>query len=111
MGQRGRRQRPNGLFCITCLRQARADLFKPGQESLQRSFILKLRDALDVERVESVPCLSLCPPEGLSVERRGKARVLSPIELDQIEKLFDPTRQLEFDLPQDQTLNPNGDEA
>lgn len=111
MGQRGRRQRPNGLFCITCLKQARADLFNPGQDRLQRAFILKLRDALDVERIEPVPCLSLCPREGLSVERRGKARVLSPSELDQIEKLFDPTRQLEFDLPQDQALNPNGDDA
>ncbi len=111
MGQRRQRLRPNGLFCITCLKQARADLFLQGHEDQQRSFILKLRDALDVERIEPVPCLSLCPREGLSIERRGKSRVLSPTDLQQVDKLFDPTRQLEFGFAEIQASPPEGDDV
>lgn len=107
MGQRGRRLRPNGLFCITCLKQARPDLFADGHAAQQRAFILKLRDFIDVERMESIPCLSLCPREGISIERRGKSRVVSPDELQQVDRLFDPTRQLEFGFSE--PTSPSGD--
>lgn len=57
-------------------------------------FKLKLRDWLNVDRVELRPCLSVCPAVGLTVERRGKAMVLDQSAIDAVERQFDPTRQL-----------------
>jgi hypothetical protein len=57
-------------------------------------FKLKLRDWLNVERVDMRPCLSVCPSTGLTVERRGKTMVLDQSAIDAVEKQFDPTRQL-----------------
>lgn len=99
-------KRPPGRLCSTCLkrelfpRQASFD-FDSG-ESLTHQievFQLKLRDWMSVERVDLVPCLSVCPKEGVAAERRGSTMVLDKASMDLIQKQFDPTRQLSlFDV-------------
>ena len=69
----------------------------PSDDDIHK-FQLQLRDWLNVERVELVPCLSVCPEVGMTVERRGKTLVLDQSAIDKVTSLFDPTRQLTFDL-------------
>lgn len=108
------KKRPPGLLCATCARRALgfsgdSATRKSKTSSEQMSFLpddafeselqvfqLKLRDWMGVDRVETRPCLSVCPSEGMTVERRGKTMVLDPTTIDEIKKQFDPTRQLSF---------------
>lgn len=87
-------KRPPGLLCETCARRvlARGDVV-PNDEEIS-VFQLKLRDWLNVERVELRPCLSVCPTEGMTVERRGKTMVLNQSVIDEVSEQFDPSRQL-----------------
>lgn len=87
------RKKPPGRVCATCAKRA---LGVDSDSSAFRVFRLQLRDWLGVERVETVPCLSVCPSEGLTVERRGKTQVLSQDLIEDIQRQFDPTRQLSF---------------
>lgn len=99
-------RRPPGRLCSTCLKrelfpaQAAFDFDAPiGAASPVEIFRLKLRDWLGVERVDLVPCLSVCPKEGITVERRGSTMVLDAKTIELIQKQFDPTRQLSlFDV-------------
>ena len=69
----------------------------PTEDDIHK-FQLQLRDWLGVDRVELVPCLSVCPEAGMTVERRGKTMVLDQSDIDKVNSLFDPTRQLSFDI-------------
>ncbi len=103
-----KKQRPSGLVCEGCTRRAlglkplKAQASFAGLDSKDQNFEahrlevfqLKLRDWLGVERVEFRTCLSVCPSEGVTVERRGKTMVLDSSALAAVEKQFDPTRQL-----------------
>lgn len=59
-------------------------------------FRLKLRDWLNVERVDLLPCLSVCPENGITIERRGKKMVMDTSAIAKVHSQFDPTRQLGF---------------
>ncbi len=87
-------KRPPGLLCAGCVRRALTfNGASPSDDDIH-VFQLKLRDWLAVERVELRPCLSVCPPAGVTVERRGKSMVLDQNAIDIVNGLFDPTRQL-----------------
>lgn len=101
--------RPPGLMCEGCARRALgltslAQAAKSGPleqhaESRQlQIFQLKLRDWLNVPRVEYRPCLSVCPEQGVTVERRGKTMVLDQSAIEAVKNQFDPTRQLGFNF-------------
>lgn len=101
--------RPPGLLCEGCARRAlgltplvaasKAGPLEQHAETRQlQIFQLKLRDWLNVPRVEYRPCLSVCPEKGVTVERRGKTMVLDQSAIDIVNKQFDPTRQLGFKL-------------
>ena len=91
-------KRPPGLLCAGCVKRALARGGAAPTDDDIHKFQLKLRDWLSVERVELVPCLSVCPEVGMTVERRGKTLVLDSSAIDKVNSLFDPTRQLHFDL-------------
>ena len=87
-------KRPPGLLCAGCARRALTlDGASPSDDDIH-IFQLKLRDWLAVERVELRTCLSVCPTEGMTIERRGKTMVLDQSAIDKVNGLFDPTRQL-----------------
>ena len=91
----GRVRKAEAIFCATCAKREWLKLFgHVPTEAEQRSIELKLRDWLGASRIQSTPCLSLCPAAGLSVSRRGRAQILSEAELKQVDSQFDPTRQL-----------------
>lgn len=95
------KKRPPGLLCAGCARRALGLV----AESELHVFQLKLRDWLNVDRVELRPCLSVCPEQGITVERRGKSMVLDQSTVDAVQKQFDPTRQLGFSFEgEDETL-------
>ena len=92
---------PSHLFCETCARRewhlGGPELtFTEAQE--YRVHQLKLRDYLGATLLEGRPCLSVCPERGLTVARKLKTqtrtRVLDLDELQAVEAMFDPTRQL-----------------
>lgn len=87
-------KRPPGLLCEGCARRALTTAGQAPDENEIHVFQLKLRDWLAVERVELRPCLSVCPAQGMTVERRGKTMVLDQSAIDKVNSLFDPTRQL-----------------
>lgn len=91
----GRSRKPEAMFCSTCARREWFKLFghAPTADE-ERSIELKLRDWLGASRIQSAPCLSVCPEAGLSVARRGKTQVLSGDDLRVVNRQFDPTRQL-----------------
>jgi len=112
-------RRPPGRLCSTCLKRELSlqtsslrsseaidtlqSSFKfedpEAQSSAVEVFRLKLRDWFGVERVELVPCLSVCPEKGIASERRGTSIVLDAKAIELIQKQFDPTRQLSlFDV-------------
>ncbi|MDX9732242.1 MAG: hypothetical protein RBT63_10760 [Bdellovibrionales bacterium] len=86
------KRRPPGLLCITCARR----VLRSSSDEDIHVFQLKLADWLKVERVETRPCLSVCPEAGVTVERRGKSMVLDQSAIEQVHAQFDPTRQLSF---------------
>jgi hypothetical protein len=101
--------RPPGLMCEGCARRAlgltslaeasNAGPLEQHAESQQlQIFQLKLRDWLNVPRVEYRPCLSVCPEQGVTVERRGKTMVLDQSAIEAVRNQFDPTRQLGFNF-------------
>lgn len=91
----GRSRKPEAMFCSTCAKREWFKLFGHAPTiDEERSIELKLRDWLGASRIQSVPCLSVCPEAGLTVARRGKAQVLSEGDLKTVDRLFDPTRQL-----------------
>ncbi|CAN5689874.1 hypothetical protein BH10BDE1_BH10BDE1_01170 [soil metagenome] len=107
-------KRPPAILCSSCARRALGAVagasspqlgfnnlaFEAEFENRLDVFKLKLRDWLNVERIEMRPCLSVCPAIGITVERRGKTLVLDQSAIDAVEKQFDPTRQLSlFDEP------------
>ncbi len=105
-------KRPAGLLCSNCARRELGAVriqenpqlgfnnlafeaeFGADFERRLEVFKLKLRDWLNVDRVELRPCLSVCPAQGIAIERRGKAMVLDSRALQLVQKQFDPTRQL-----------------
>lgn len=87
------RKKPPGRVCATCAKRV---LGVESDSPAFRVFQLKLRDWLNVERVDIAPCLSVCPSEGMTVERRGKTQVLDQAQIESVESQFDPTRQLSF---------------
>lgn len=91
----GRVRKAEAVFCSTCAKREWLKLFGhvPTQDE-QRSIELKLRDWLGASRIQSAPCLSVCPVTGLSVSRRGRTQVLSEADLKLVDGQFDPTRQL-----------------
>ncbi len=91
----GRSRKPEAMFCATCAKREWFKLFgRAPTTDEERSIELKLRDWLGASRIQSAPCLSVCPEVGLSVARRGKTQVLSEEELKVVNRQFDPTRQL-----------------
>lgn len=91
-------KRPPGLLCEGCARRALGIEGHDARDQELSVFQLKLRDWLAVERVELRPCLSVCPKEGVTVERRGKQMVLDQSAIDKVNSQFDPTRQLSFNI-------------
>jgi hypothetical protein len=97
--------RPPGLLCETCLKRELTSRIEIDVERLGHEihiFQLKLRDWLNVEGVETRPCLSRCPEVGVTIERRGKQMVLSREEIQVVNSQFDPTRQLSFFGPEEE---------
>ncbi|MBK7890927.1 MAG: hypothetical protein IPJ84_08800 [Bdellovibrionales bacterium] len=91
----GRSRKPEAMFCSTCAKREWLKLFgRVPTTAEERSIELKLRDWLGASRIQSAPCLSVCPEAGLSVARRGKTQVLSEEDLKVVNRQFDPTRQL-----------------
>ena len=91
----GRSRKPEAMFCSTCAKREWLKLFgRIPTTAEERSIELNLRDWLGASRIQSAPCLSVCPEAGLSVARRGKTQVLSEDDLKVVNRQFDPTRQL-----------------
>lgn len=94
-----------GGFALYCSNCAKREWGLPQTDEQVQKFesrVYKLRDYLSVPQIESRPCLGVCPDRGITVTQKSgktprsksKTWVITPIELQKVDELFDPLRQL-----------------